>query len=114
MSSDCLFCKIASGEINASFVHQDENVIAINDINPQAPVHVLVLPRQHIPAVTHVNESDSALLMQLARTAQSIAREKQLGEGFRLVINTGPAGGQTVDHLHIHLLGGRQMTWPPG
>lgn len=110
----CLFCKILSGEIPAKPLHEDGDVFAFADINPQAPVHVLVVPRKHVASLDHVGEGDGALLGKLLETAARIAREKGLAQGYRVVINTGSHGGQTVDHLHVHLLGGRPMHWPPG
>jgi len=113
-SSDCLFCKIASGTIPVSRVFEDEQVLAFPDINPQAPVHVLVIPKQHIASLAQTKTEDAALLGHLLATAREIARQQGLVNGYRLVINTGADGGQTVEHLHIHLLGGRHMEWPPG
>ena len=110
--SNCLFCRICRGEIPASFVHEDEHAFAIKDINPQAPTHVLVIPRQHRQNITKVE--DQALLGSLFQTASLVAGKEKLDNGFRLVVNTGEDGGQTVGHLHIHILGGRALHWPPG
>lgn len=110
----CLFCKIASGEIPSAAVYQDESVYAFADISPKAPVHVLIIPREHIASLAEATEEHGALLGHLMGTAAEIARDKGLANGYRVVVNTGDDGGQTVDHLHLHLLGGRQMTWPPG
>ena len=110
----CLFCKIASGEIPSAAVYQDERVYAFADINPKAPVHVLIVPREHIDSLAEATAEQSALLGHLMEVAAEIARKKGLANGYRVVVNTGEDGGQTVDHLHLHLLGGRQMTWPPG
>jgi len=110
----CLFCKIASGEIPSTAVYQDERAYAFADINPKAPVHVLIVPRQHIDSLAEAAPDQNALLGHLFWVAAEIARNKGLAKGYRVVVNTGADGGQTVDHLHLHLLGGRQMTWPPG
>lgn len=114
VAMDCIFCKIAAGEIPARPVYQDELTFAFADINPQAPVHVLIVPREHIASLDDTDASKRALLGHLLGVAAEIAREKGLGKGYRVAINTGPDGGQTVDHLHLHLLGGRAMHWPPG
>ena len=113
-SSSCLFCKIVAGAIPATRLHEDDDTLAFADISPQAPVHVLIIPKRHIASHAHAGPEDAALLGCLLATAGDIARAHKLGNGYRLVINTGPDGGQTVDHLHVHLLGGRPMHWPPG
>ena len=110
----CLFCKILEGQIPSTAVHQDDLAYAFADIDPKAPVHVLIVPRQHIDSLDQADDSQRALLGHLVWTAGEIARKKGLGDGYRVVINTGKSGGQSVDHLHVHLLGGRQMAWPPG
>jgi len=111
--SDCLFCRIASGEIPSKFVWQDEDIFAFEDVRPQAPVHVLVVPKRHMTAVKDV--SDQVLLGRLLNASTLVAQNKGIAEsGYRLVANTGRDGGQTVFHLHFHVLGGRQMMWPPG
>lgn len=110
----CLFCKIIEGSIPSKPVYQDEQCYAFSDINPQAPVHALVIPRQHIASLAEAGEDDQALLGHLLWAAAEVARQKGLGNGYRVVISTGRDGGQTVDHLHLHVLGGRQMHWPPG
>jgi histidine triad (HIT) family protein len=110
----CLFCKIASGEIPSAAVYLDERVYAFADINPKAPVHVLIIPREHIDSLAEATSEHGALLGHLFSIAAEIARNKGLANGYRVVVNTGEDGGQTVDHLHLHLLGGRQLTWPPG
>jgi histidine triad (HIT) family protein len=117
--SDCLFCNIASGTIPVTRLFEDDQVLAFPDINPQAPVHILIIPKQHVGSLAHTTAGESELLGHLLAAAAEIAQQQGLGlhhdgGGFRLVINTGPDGGQTVDHLHVHLLGGRHMTWPPG
>lgn len=110
----CLFCKIIEGSIPSKSVYQDDKCIAFSDINPQAPTHFLVVPREHIPSLAHADQAQTALLGHLLWAAAEIARSKSLEKGHRVVINSGPDGGQTVDHLHVHLLGGRHLTWPPG
>lgn len=114
MSDSCLFCKIAAGEIPATKVHQTEAWIAIRDINPQAPTHILVLPRRHLTSVAAAQDGDQELLGSLLLAAADIARREGVMRGYRLVVNTGTDGGQSVDHLHVHLLAGRPLRWPPG
>ena len=111
---DCLFCKIAAGEIPAKILYQDEQVFAFADIRPQAPTHLLVLPRKHIPSLAQAEAGDEALLGHLLSVSAAVARQEKLARGFRVVVNSGDEGGQTVDHLHLHVLGGRPMHWPPG
>jgi histidine triad (HIT) family protein len=110
----CLFCKIMAGEIPSKKVFEDDRAYAFRDINPQAPTHILVVPRKHIGSLTEADAQDQELLGYLHLVAARIAGSEGLSAGFRTVINTGNDGGQTVDHLHIHLLGGRSMHWPPG
>ncbi len=110
----CLFCKIINGTIPSTPVYQDDLCYAFADINPKAPVHVLIAPREHIGSVAEAGEDKRALLGHLLWAAAEIARMKGLKDGYRIVVNTGEDGGQTVDHLHLHLLGGRSLTWPPG
>ncbi len=110
----CLFCKIIEGAIPSKAVYQDEQCYAFADIHPQAPTHFLIAPRQHIDSLASAGRNDQALLGHLLWTAAEIARSHGLGNGYRIVINHGEEGGQTVDHLHVHLLGGRAMHWPPG
>ena len=114
MPDDCLFCRIVAGEVPATRLHEDDLVIAIRDINPQAPTHVLVLPVAHIASAADLTDDDGPLLGRLFAVAARLARDEGLVGGWRLVTNVGPDGGQSVDHLHLHLLGGRRMTWPPG
>jgi histidine triad (HIT) family protein len=114
MSADCLFCRIAAGEVPATKVHEDDLVFAIRDINPQAPTHVLVMPLAHVVSAADLTEADGPLLGRLFSVAAELARREGLDGGWRLVSNVGPDGGQSVAHLHLHLLGGRPMTWPPG
>ena len=112
--NDCIFCKLASGEIPTKVVYEDETVFSFCDADPQAPVHVLIIPKKHIGSLNEAGEEDSALLAHMLLKAKDIAAELGLENGYRLVINTGADGGQSVHHLHIHLLGKRQMNWPPG
>jgi histidine triad (HIT) family protein len=112
--SDCVFCRIAKGEIPARFVHRDDELVAFHDLAPQAPVHVLVIPRRHLTSLAACAEADGALVGRLAIVAARLARELGLAAGWRLVANTGEDGGQSVAHLHFHLLGGRRLGWPPG
>lgn len=115
MNGDCLFCKIVNGDINADVVFESENVMAFNDINPQAPTHILIIPKRHIPTINDLIESDCDNLGQLFLVAASIAKKNNFSnEGYRVVMNCNSAAGQTVFHLHLHLLGGRTMMWPPG
>lgn len=111
--ADCLFCKIASKEIKSEIVYEDESVIAFNDISPRAPVHVLIIPKKHVPAFTDIEEGDKDLLFSMQKAALKIAGKKDLKDGFRLVVNNGPDAGQVVLHLHYHLLGGKKMGWTP-
>ena len=110
----CLFCKIVDGSIPAAAVYQDEECFAFADINPQAPVHVLVVPRRHIGSMAESTDVDRGLLGHLVWAASEVARQKGLGQGYRVAINTGADGGQTVQHLHLHVMGGRALGWPPG
>jgi histidine triad (HIT) family protein len=111
----CLFCKIVAGEIPAARVYEDDQVIAFNDINPQAPMHVLVVPKLHIATVNDVSATDDQLMGAMVRAAAAIAKQRGFdGPGYRTVFNCNAQAGQTVFHLHLHVLGGRVMTWPPG
>lgn len=114
MSSDCLFCRIVEGKIPAKRVYEDKLCLCFADINPQAPTHLLLIPKEHIVSTAHAEEEHAALLGHLVSKAAEVAEGAGLVRGYRIVINTGTDGGQTVDHLHLHLLGGRHMTWPPG
>jgi histidine triad (HIT) family protein len=115
MAADCLFCKIVAGEIPASIVYQDDRLVAFNDINPQAPLHALVVPRRHIASLNVMSADDDALVGEMVRRAAAIAREKGYADsGFRTVFNTNADAGQTVFHIHLHLLAGRRFSWPPG
>lgn len=111
---ECLFCKFASGAIPVEPLYQDEDVLAFRDIAPQAPTHFLVIPRTHLQSLAHTAKQHAPLLGHLLAVAAAIAARQGLSEGFRTVINSGANGGQTVDHLHVHVLGGRPMHWPPG
>jgi histidine triad (HIT) family protein len=114
-SADCLFCRIGAGEIPADIVHQDDLLVAFRDIAPKAPTHVLLIPRRHIASALELRETDGPLLGRLFAVAADLARTEGLAEaGYRLVTNVGAWGGQSVHHLHLHLLGGRRLGWPPG
>lgn len=110
---DCIFCKIISGDIPTSKVYEDETVIAFNDIEPQAPVHILIIPKEHIASAAEINEDNSALIAHVFEVAAKIAKEMNL-DGFRIVNNCGDSAGQTVKHIHFHLMSGREFTWPAG
>jgi len=115
MSDNCLFCKIVKGLMPANIVDQNEHVLAFRDINPQAPTHVLFIPKEHITSSRDLNEENVHYLTDMIFLAQKVALEENITEqGYRWVINTGDDGGQTVEHIHLHLLGGRHMSWPPG
>jgi histidine triad (HIT) family protein len=111
--ADCLFCRICSGEARADCVHEDEHAVAIRDINPAAPTHILVLPRKHVATLADLTPEDDALVAHLTRVAVSVARDAGLHD-FRTVVNCGAGAGQSVFHLHVHVLGGRPLGWPPG
>jgi len=113
--SDCLFCKIVSGDIQGDIVHQDDEILAFLDINPQAPTHILIIPKKHIATVNDLAEEDQQLIGKLFSDAKALAKQEGLSErGYRLVMNCNADAGQTVFHIHLHLLGGRTMKWPPG
>lgn len=112
---DCLFCRIVAGELPATRVHEDDTVIAIHDIAPRAPTHILLMPTSHIASAADLTRDDDALVGQLLSVAGKLARELGIAEqGYRIVTNVGTWGGQSVDHLHFHLMGGRPFDWPPG
>ena len=112
---DCIFCRISSGTIPANIVAKAENLLAFKDINPQAPVHLLIVPTEHIPSLQAVKAEHQSLMAEALQLANRLAREFHVADaGYRLVVNCGPQAGQTVGHLHFHLLGGRTLTWPPG
>lgn len=114
-SPDCLFCRIVAGEIPSTRVHEGESILAIRDINPVAPTHILLMPRSHVGSAADLTADDAGLLGSLFAAAAELARAEGLGErGYRIVTNVGRDAGQSVDHLHFHLLGGRRMAWPPG
>jgi histidine triad (HIT) family protein len=110
----CAFCRIARGEGSARIVYQDEEVTAFHDRNPQAPIHVLIIPNEHIESVSRVEPADTGLLGKLFVVARRVAEQQGVTGGYRLVVNTGSQAGQSVFHLHMHLLGGRRLAWPPG
>lgn len=114
MSSDCLFCKIIAGSIPANRIYENEFCIGFPDINPQAPTHLLIVPKVHIASLAKADGQHAQLVGHLVAAAAEIARNEKLARGYRIVVNTGEEGGQTVQHLHLHLLGGRPMLWPPG
>lgn len=112
---NCLFCKLAKSEIAADILFEDDEMMAFRDIQPQAPTHILIIPKKHIATINDASEQDEILLGQMVLRAQKIAAQETLDDaGYRLVFNVNSAGGQQVYHIHLHLLGGRQMTWPPG
>ncbi|RBO83537.1 histidine triad nucleotide-binding protein [Marinomonas aquiplantarum] len=112
---DCLFCKLVKGEIPATILYQDDDVIAFEDIMPQAPCHFLVIPKRHISTLNDLTDEDASLVGKLQITAAKVAKQKGISdEGYRVVMNCNEMGGQTVYHIHMHVLGGRNMTWPPG
>jgi histidine triad (HIT) family protein len=114
-ATDCLFCRMVAGDVPSTRVHDDDLMIAIRDIAPRAPTHILLIPRRHIPSAADLVESDAPLLGRMFAVAAGLARSEGIADaGYRLVSNVGRWGGQSVDHLHIHLMGGRSFTWPPG
>ncbi len=113
--TDCLFCKMVSGKIAPDTVYEDDDVLAFRDINPQAPVHVLVVPKQHVPTLNDLEPGSAELIGKMTMAAAKVAQQEGIAEqGYRTVINCNAHGGQTVFHIHLHLLGGRVMAWPPG
>ena len=114
MAAKTIFKRIIDKEIPANIVYEDDKCVAFRDVNPQAPVHVLVIPRQEIRSLAEATDEDTALLGHLLSTARRLATQMGLGQGYRVVINCGPDAGQSVDHLHLHVLGGRKLGWPPG
>ena len=113
-SPECLFCRIVSRQIPAQVVAEEPELVAFNDINPQAPTHLLIIPKEHITSLAETTEAHTMLMGNALQLANRLARKLQLGEGYRVVINNGAKAGQSVWHLHLHLLGGRTLTWPPG
>jgi histidine triad (HIT) family protein len=112
--SDCLFCRIVSGDIPAKKVYEDEHVLAFEDIQPRAPTHVLIIPKKHIRGLKEAEAADAELVGRLHLAAAEIARQRGIEDGYRTVLNVGPKSGQSVFHMHVHLLGGRDLHWPPG
>jgi histidine triad (HIT) family protein len=111
---DCLFCRIAAGQVQADVVARSDGALAFRDINPKAPTHVLVIPTDHVASLAEVPDDGGAMLAELVALANRVAREAGVGDGYRVVTNTGRSAGQSVPHLHLHVLGGRAMAWPPG
>jgi histidine triad (HIT) family protein len=112
---NCLFCKIINGEITATKIYENKHIIAFNDIDPKAPIHILVIPKKHIRSINELNSSDINLAGEIILAAKKIAKDQGVdSKGFRVVFNTNDDGGQTVYHIHMHIMGGRQMQWPPG
>ena len=111
---DCLFCKIAAGQIPSTIVYQDSEVVAFRDLHPQAPPHILFIPRRHIPSMADLTPADNELVGKIFIAAKNVAHELGLEQGYRFVTNVGPHAGQSVFHIHFHLLGGREFGWPPG
>lgn len=112
--TDCLFCKIVEKKIPSDIIYEDDKVVAFNDINPQAPVHFLVIPKEHIKSVGEIDSTHKSLMGHMIYVASKLAKENELDGGYRIVNNCGQQGGQTVDHIHFHVLGKRNMQWPPG
>ena len=112
--ADCIFCKIAAGEIPSTKVYEDDRCLAFRDLNPQAPTHILVIPKDHIQSVNEIDASNEALIGHLFSVIAQIAKDEGLDKGYHVVSNIGEQGQQTVPHLHFHIIGGRDMTWPPG
>jgi len=112
--NDCLFCKIVNKEIPTTMEYEDDDICAFNDINPQAPTHIQVIPKKHIAKVSETSDGDAALLGKILLVCRKLAKEKEIEKGYRLVVNNGAPAGQSVFHLHFHILGGRSFTWPPG
>lgn len=115
MLSDCIFCKIVAGEIPSKKIYEDDKVLAFHDISPEAPVHFLVIPKAHIASLNEVNEENAEVFAHIFKTINKLVKEQGIAEnGYRVVTNCGEQGGQTVDHIHFHVLGGRNLKWPPG
>lgn len=113
-SNSCLFCKIIKKEAPAKLVYEDQSIIGFEDINPQAPVHILLAPKKHISSLTELSPQDREVIGSIYLVAKKVAQEKDIGNGFRIVVNSGAQAGQSVPHVHFHLLGGRKFSWPPG
>lgn len=114
LSTDCVFCRIAAHEIAADILHETDTVVAFRDLEPKAPTHILIIPKEHVESIGDVDERHGGMLVELAQAASHLADTEGLGDGWRLVTNVGPDAGQSVFHLHVHMLGGRRMAWPPG
>ena len=115
MNNECLFCQIIEGEVDSDIVYEDDKVVAFEDIDPQAPVHLLIIPKKHIPTLDELKDEDYSLIGHIYRVANKLAEKYEIAEdGFRIVSNCKEQGGQTVFHIHFHLLGGRSLQWPPG
>lgn len=112
--ADCLFCKIVAKELDSEIVHESDEILAFKDINPGAPLHVLVVPKSHVTSAEELSEDHGEVLAEMFTTMSAIAQRERLDRGYRIVTNVGPDAGQSVEHLHFHLLGGRAMAWPPG
>jgi len=115
VEQDCIFCKIAAGELNTKFVFENDELVAFRDIRPQAPVHILIIPRRHIERINQLTDSDAKLVGNIVLVANQLAKNENISDsGYRLVFNCGRDSGQEVEHIHLHLFGGRKMSWPPG
>lgn len=114
MTQECIFCKIIAGDIPATLLYEDDDILAFNDISPAAPIHILVIPRKHITGPASLSKADQSLIGKMILKGTELAIDADLTDGYRLVMNNGESAGQTVFHLHLHVLGGRNMTWPPG
>ena len=112
--ADCIFCKIAQGERQSDIIREDDQAVAFRDINSQAPTHILIIPKKHIPTLAEASEQEGSLLGHLLLMARQVAEDQNLRDGYRVVLNNGVAAGQTVFHIHLHLMGGRAFDWPPG
>ena len=112
--AECIFCKIAKKEVQSKIEYEDDNVLAINDVDPKAPVHILIVPKKHIPTLLGLKDEDKDLVYSVHKAAITIAQQKNLVDGFRVVVNCGPNAGQAVYHIHYHMFGGRKLEWPPG
>ena len=111
---DCIFCKIAQGKLQSDIIREDDQAVAFRDVNSQAPTHILIIPKKHIPTLAEASEQEGDLLGHLLLMARQVAEDQNLTDGYRVVINNGVAAGQTVFHIHLHLMGGRAFEWPPG
>ena len=111
---DCIFCKIAQGKLQSDIIREDDQAVAFRDVNSQAPTHILIIPKKHIPTLAEASEQEGDLLGHLLLMARQVAEDQNLTDGYRVVINNGVAAGQTVFHIHLHLMGGRAFVWPPG